>query len=68
MSEKEKERNPNRQRERETGIFSIMGFSKNYSAAYYQNLEEVPGPLVPEKIQKHEKTANTLKNCLNSWY
>ena len=33
----------------------------NYAAAYYQSLEEVPGPLVQEKIQKHEKIANNLK-------
>ena len=33
--------------------------SKNY-AAVYQTLEEVPGPLLPEKNQEHEK------NCLNS--
>ena len=30
--------------------------SRNYAAAYYQTLEEVPGPLVPEK-------SKTRKNC-----
>ena len=25
---------------------------RNYTAAYYQTLEEIAGPLVPEKIQK----------------
>ena len=37
--------------------------SRNYAAAYYQTLEEVLGTMVPEKIQKHEKFANILKNC-----
>ena len=37
--------------------------SRNYAAAYLQTLEEVRGPLVPEKIQKHKKVANILKNC-----
>ena len=42
--------------------------SKNYASAY-QTLEEVPGPLVREKIQKHQKKLKVfLKNCLNSWY
>ena len=38
----------------------------NYAAAYYQTLEEVPGPLLLGKIQKHEKIANIFENCLNS--
>ena len=38
-------------------------FSRNYAAAHYQTLEEVPGPLVPERIQKHEKLANILKSA-----
>ena len=42
--------------------------SRNYAAAYYQTLEEVPGPLLPEKNQKHEKTANNFKKLLNSRY
>ena len=29
--------------------------SRNYAAAYYQTLEEVPAPLLPEKVQKNEK-------------
>ena len=29
--------------------------SRNYSAAYYQTLEEAPEPLLPEKNQKHQK-------------
>ena len=29
--------------------------SRNKAAAYYQTLEEVPGPLLQEKIQKQEK-------------
>ena len=28
---------------------------KNYAAAYYQTFEEVPGPLVPEKIRNEKK-------------
>ena len=41
--------------------------SRNYDAAYHQNLEEVPRPLLPGKIQKHEKFAEKIfKNCLNS--
>ena len=39
--------------------------SRNYAAAYYQTLEEARGPLLPEKIQKHETIANILKNCFN---
>ena len=35
--------------------------SRNYAAAYYQTLEEVPGPLLPEKNQKLEKIANIFK-------
>ena len=34
--------------------------SRNYAAFYYQTLKEVPAPLLPEKIQKHEKIANIL--------
>ena len=30
--------------------------SRNYAAGYYQTLEEFPGPLLPEKIEK-------WKNC-----
>ena len=40
--------------------------SRNYATAYYQTLEEVPGPVLPEKTQKNEKIANILKNCFNS--
>ena len=40
--------------------------SRNYAASYFQTFDEVPGPLVPEKIQEHEKIANIFKNCLNS--
>ena len=32
-------------------VITIINSGKN-AAAYYQILEEVPGPLVPEKIQK----------------
>ena len=39
-------------------------YSINYAAAYYQTLEEVSGPLVPERFQKHEKVANILKTAL----
>ena len=28
--------------------------TRKYAAVYYQTLEGVPGPLMPEKIQKHE--------------
>ena len=35
--------------------------SRNYAAACYQTLEEVPGPVVPEKTQKHEKKQIFLK-------
>ena len=38
--------------------------SRNYAVAYYQTLEEVPGPLLPEKIQKHEKIANTFEKLI----
>ena len=41
---------------------------RNYASAYYQNMKEIPRPLLPEKIQKHENIANILKNCLNSWH
>ena len=33
---------------------------------FINTLEDVGGPLLPEKNQKHEKIAKTLKNCLNS--
>ena len=36
--------------------------SINYAAAYYQTLEDVPGLLVPEKTQKHEKMQIFQKN------
>ena len=39
--------------------------SRNYAAAYYQSLEEVPWPLLPEKTEKHEKIAKILRNCLS---
>ena len=29
--------------------------SRNYAAAYYQILEEIPGPLLPEKIKNMKK-------------
>ena len=31
--------------------------SRNKAAAYYQTLEEVPGPMLQEKIQKQDKIA-----------
>ena len=44
----------------ETGVIKKVVHNpiifKNYAAAYYQTLEEVPGPLLPEKAQKQ-------KNC-----
>ena len=39
--------------------------STNYAAFYNQTLEEVPGPLLPEKF-KIMRIANIFKNCLNS--
>ena len=36
----------------------------NYTAAYYQILEQVPGPMLLENIKKHKKIANTLKKLL----
>ena len=35
---------------------------RNQAAAFYQSLEEVPGPLLPEKNQKHKKIAKILQN------
>ena len=32
--------------------------TRNYTTSYYQTVQEVPGTLVLEKIQKHEKIAN----------
>ena len=41
--------------------------SRNYASAYYQTLEEVRGPLLPEKNKKkHDKFQLFEKNCLNS--
>ena len=35
--------------------------SRNYATAYYQTLEEVRGPPLQEKNQKHEKLKIFLK-------
>ena len=35
--------------------------TRNCAAAYYQNLEEVRGPLLQEKNQEHEKLQIFLK-------
>ena len=40
--------------------------TRNYTAAHYQILEEVPVPLVPEKFHVWKTIANILKNCVNS--
>ena len=35
--------------------------SRNYAAAFYQTLEEVPGPLLPEKFKNMKKLRKFLK-------
>ena len=38
--------------------------SENYEAGYYQTLEEVPGPLLPEKNSKTVKKMQTFQKLL----
>ena len=50
-----------------TGVIKILissNNSKNYAAAYYQTLEEVPGSLLQEIIQKHEKNGKNFQKLL----
>ena len=37
-------------------LITILNFG-NYAAAFYQTLEEVPGPLLPAKYKNMEKYA-----------
>ena len=40
--------------------------SRNYATAYYQTLEEVPGPQVPEKSKKLKNFFKNLKKWQKS--